>query len=267
MLALVKGVRLLIEQNGLDRSIDFSMVQAAREQVLRKFLQETYVSTRGVPVPFAFARDEAGIVQPQLARVLDPALVDELTASPLRLAIESEMRAIEQILSDQAISSAETVATVVAEPVAAAPSPPTLPTQSLNVESVENQDDGPTSPGQGARSSWTSSGLPGAETAAGLAGESHSSASPRRGRPRVPQLSTDERTELSKRRHALIDPIWATRDYRNCEDWAAEKKPEHSRRISGRALDDWLSARKAKSNWQTLHWIGESTSKPVNELP
>ena len=266
VLQLVTGVRLLIEQTGLDRSIDFSMVQAAREQVLRKYLQETFLSTHGAPVPFDFARDERGIAQPQLQRVLDPALVGALGASPLRLAIEGEMRAIEQMLNHQAISSVEPDA--VAEPAAGAPSPPsTAATESLKVDPVAHQDEDPSSPGQGPRQSRTSSGLRVAETAPALLDGNRPIASPRRGRPRTPQLSTDERTELSKRRRVLIDPIWAHRHYRNCDEWAAERKPEQSRRVSGRALDDWLSARKRKSNWQTLHWIAESVGISVNELP
>jgi hypothetical protein len=268
VLQLVTGVRLLIEQTGLDRSIDFSMVQAAREQVLRKYLQETYVSTHGVPVPFDFARDEEGNVQPQLPRVIAPALVSELATSSLRLAIEGEMRAVEQMLNHQAISSVELVADAVAEPAAGAPSPPsTAAAESLKVDPVVHQDEDPSSLGQGARQSRTSSGLPVAETAPALRDGSCPSASPRLGRPRTAQLSENERTELSKRRHVLIDPIWADRHYRNCNEWAEERKPKHWRRVSGRALDDWLSARIPKSNRQTLHWIAESVGISVNELP
>jgi hypothetical protein len=267
VLQLVTGLRLLIEQTGLDRSIDFSVVQAAREQVLRKYLQETYLTTHGVPVPFDLARDEAGNVQPQLPRVIAPALVSELAASSLRLAIEGEMRAIEQLLNHQASSSVELVADAVAEPADGAPSPPsTAATESLKVDPVVHQDEDPSSPGQGAAQSRTSSGLPVAGTAPALRDGSRPSASPRRGRPRAAQLSTNERTELSKRRRVLIDPIWTARHYYNCDEWAEERQPEHSRRVSGRALDDWLSARKRKSNRQTLHWIAESVEISVNEL-
>ena len=178
------------------------------------------------------------------------------------------MRAIEQMLNHQAISSVELLADAVAEPAGRAPSPPsTAATESLKVDPVAHQDEDPSSPGQGPRQSRTSSGLRVAETAPALRDGNRPIASPRRGRPRTPQLSTDERTELSKRRRVLIDPIWAHRHYRNCDEWAAERKPEHSRRVSGRALDDWLSARKRKSNWQTLHWIAESVGISVNELP
>jgi hypothetical protein len=88
-----------------------------------------------------------------------------------------------------------------------------------------------------------------------------------RGRPRGKPLSAKDRSELRLRRHALIDPIWEAREYNNCEDWAAETKPKHTERVSGRALDDWLSARTEKSALKTRRWISKSADLSILKLP
>jgi hypothetical protein len=113
--ALVHGVCLGLELKTLQAGIDIGEIERTRRQLFWDYLNETWASGDGVPLPFDFVRDGLGLPHSSAARVVRPEIDAYLLVSAVNIGIEAELRLIAQLLMVQAES--DRIASSVSVPV------------------------------------------------------------------------------------------------------------------------------------------------------